>query len=116
MILFDPKADIKNRRRVILKGRVVTIIDLAGRKAKIAEDGQWYPHKMFFPMTEKTILLDHIEDLKSRVAGKSIATLKHTDTGIQLILDDNSRLDIRYAKDKDGLTFSVIDSDGNKVS
>ena len=115
MIVFNPKTDIKNRRRVILKGRVVTIIDLSGRKARIAEDGQWYPNKMFFPMTEETILLDHIENLKSRVAGKSIATLKHTDTGIQLVLDDNTRLDIRYAKDREGLTFSVLDSDGIKV-
>jgi len=116
MILFDAKADIKNRRRVILKGRVVTIIGLAGSQAHIAEDGQWYPHKMFFPRTEETLLLDHIEDLKSRVAGKRIATLKHTDTGVQLVLDDNTRLDISYAKDKEGLKFSVIDSDGHKVS
>ena len=115
MIIFNAKTDVKNKRRVLLKGRVVTVIDLSGRQALIAEDGQWYPHKMFFPLTEEVILQDHIDDLKSNVAGKSIATLKSTDTGVQLVLEDNTRLDVSYSKNGEGLTFSVIDSDGNKV-
>ena len=109
MIIFDARADVKNKRRVLLKGRVVTIIDLAGRKARIAEDGQWYPHTMFFPLTEESILQDHIDDLKSNVAGKSIATLKSTDTGVQLVLEDNTRLDVSYSKDGEGLTFCSPD-------
>ncbi len=115
MIVFDARVDIQKRRRVVLKGRVVTIIGLAGSKARIAEDGQWYPHKMFFSLTEENITQDHIESLKSYIAGKSIATLKPMSTGVQLVLEDNTRLDVSYSKDNEGLTFSVIDSDGNKV-
>lgn len=114
MLALDIRPGSKNKNRAVLKGRVVTIIELAGRKARIAEDGQWYLRKMFFPLTKDNILQDHIEDIKSSIAGKSISTLKSTDIGIQLILEDNTRLDVSYSKDE-GLAFSVINSDGNKV-
>ena len=115
MILFDARTDIKKRRRVTLKGRVVTIIDLAGSKARIAEDGLWYEHKMFFPLTEEDITKDHIEALGSKIAGKSIASIKPEGTGVQIVLEDNTRLAISYSKDGKGLTFSVLDSNGKKV-
>ncbi len=115
MLALDIRPGSKNKQRAILKGRVVTIVELAGRKARIAEDGQWYPRKMFFSLTKENILQGHIDDIKSNIAGKSIATLKSTDTGVQLVLEDNTRLDVSYSKDGEGLTFAVIDSDGNKV-
>lgn len=114
MIVFNAK-DVQKRRRVLLRGRIVTIIDLSGRKARIAEDGKWHEHKLFYPLMEEHVTQEHIEAIRSFVSGKSIATLKAEETGVQLVLDDNTRIDISYAKDKEGLVFSVIDSDGNKV-
>ncbi len=114
MIIFYPK-DIADRRKVLLKGRIVTIIDLAGSKALIAEDGKWYEHKMFFELMDKDKTQVRLEQIKSLIAGKSVATLKSNRTGIQLVLEDNTRLEITYSKDGEGITFSVMDSDGNKV-
>lgn len=115
MILFDAREDIKNRRKVVLNGRVVTIIDLAGSQAKVAEDGKWYPHKMFFPLTQENMTKEHIEKIKSLVAGKTISTVKPEGTGVQLILGDNTRLYVGYDKNGKGIFFSVLDSDGTKV-
>ncbi len=115
MILFNAKNDIVNRRKVLLKGRIVTVIDLAGSKACIAEDGKWYEHKMFFELTDKDIVQVRLERIAALVAGKSIATLKSNGTGIQLVLEDNTRLGITYTRDGEGISFSVIDSSGTKV-
>ena len=115
MIVFKAKVDTANRRKVLLKGRVVTVIDLAGRRARIAEDGKWYEHKMFFELTDKDIIQIRLEKIAALVAGKSIATLKSNGMGIQLVLDDNTRLEVTYVRDGEGITFSVLTSDGNKV-
>lgn len=115
MIVFNTKADIANRRKVLLKGRVVTIINLAGRKACIAEDGKWYEHKLFFELTDKDIVQMRLEKVAALIVGKTIATLKSNGTGIQLVFEDNTRLETTYTRDGEGITFSVIDSDGNKV-
>ncbi len=115
MIIFEAKKDVANRRKVLLKGRVVTVIDLAGRKARIAEDGKWYEHKMFFELADEDKVQVRLEKIKSLIGGKTIATLKSNKTGIQLVLEDNTRLEVTYSKDGEGITFSVIDSDGNKV-
>ena len=115
MILFNPKQDIVNRRKVLLKGRVVTVIDLAGRRARIAEDGEWYEHKMFFELTDKDIVQIRLERIAALVSGKTIATLKSNGTGIQLVLEDNTRLEVTYSKDGEGISFSVTDSGGTKV-
>lgn len=114
MITFV-KDDIVNRRKVLLKGRVVTIIDLAGRKARIAEDGQWYENRMLYELTDKDIVQVRLEKIAALVTGKTIATLKSNGTGIQLVLDDNTRLGITYHKDGEGISFSVTDSDDKKV-
>ncbi len=115
IILFYPK-DVANRRQVLLKGRVVTILDLAGSVARIAEDGKWYEHKMFFELTDKDIVQARLEKIAALVTGRSIATLKSTNgTGIQLVLEDNTRLEVTYSKDGEGIAFSVIDSNGKKV-
>ena len=115
MILFDAKKDVVNRRKVLLKSCVVTVIALAGSKARIAEDGKWYEHKMFFELTDKDIVQVRLEKIKSLIAGKTIATLKSNGTGIQLVLEDNTRLGITYSKDGEGINFSVTDPEGKKV-
>jgi len=115
MIVFQAKKDTANRRKVLLKGRIVTVIDLAGSKARIAEDGQWYEHKMFFELTDDDKIQLRLEAIKSLVTGKGIATLKANGTGIQLVLEDNTRLEVTYSKDGQGITFSVLNSDGKKV-
>lgn len=115
MIVFRAKVDSANRRKVLLKGRVVTVIELAGSKAKIAEDGKWYEHKMFFELTDKDIVQGRLEKISELVTGKTIATLKSNRTGVQLVLEDNTRLEVTYSKDGEGITFSVLNSDGNKV-
>ncbi|KKK69143.1 hypothetical protein LCGC14_2937010, partial [marine sediment metagenome] len=91
------------------------ITDLAGRKARIAEDGKWYEHKMFFELADEDKVQVRLEKIAALVAGKSIATLKSNGTGIQLVLEDNTRLGITYSKDGAGIDFSVIDTDGTKV-
>ena len=115
MIAFNSKIDVANRRKVLLKGRVVTVIDLAGRKARIAEDGQWYDNKMLFELTDEDRVQVRLEKIAALVTGKTIATLKSNGTGIQLVLEDNTRLGITYSKDDVGIDFSVIDTDGTKV-
>jgi len=114
MIIFCPE-DAKNKRRVILKGRIVTVIDMSGSKVRIAEDGLWYEQNLFFELTDDDKIQEHLGRIKELVAGKSIATLKPNETGIQLVLDDNTRLGVTYSKNEEGITFSVTDSNGNKV-
>jgi len=115
MISFNGKKDVANRRKVLLKGRVVTVIDLAGRKARIAEDGQWYETKQLFELTDADRVQLHLEKIKELLAGKTIATLKSNGTGIELVMEDNTRLGITYHKDGEGITFSVKDTGGTKV-
>jgi hypothetical protein len=114
MLIVYPK-DIADRRKVLLKGRVVTLINAAGSKVRIAEDGLWHETKELYELTNEHKVQLHLEGIKSLVAGKTIATLKSNGTGIQLVMEDNTRLDVTFAKDGEGLVFSVIDSDGKKV-
>ena len=109
------KDDIVNKRKVLLKGRVVTIINLAGRSACIAEDGKWYENRLFYELTDADKVKVHLEKISALVSGKTIATLKSKGTGVQLVLDDNTRFEVTYSQDGEGLVFSVIDSDGTKV-
>lgn len=113
MIHFHPK-DIQDRRRVVLRGKVVTIIDLAGSKARIAEDGKWYEHEMFFPLTGEQLQQEFIDEVKEQIAGKTIASVKTVDTGIQVILTDNTRLEFCYTG-QFGVFLSVVNSDGKRV-
>jgi hypothetical protein len=114
MVIFQAKKDVANRRRVVLKGRIVTIIDIAGREAKIAEDGQWYKHSEFHPLVEEDIQVEHINAVIDKIAGKSIATLKPLDTGFQFVLEDNTRVDVRYGAGEE-LNVIVYDSNGERV-
>lgn len=114
MVIFQAKEDVANRRRVILKGRVVTIIDIAGREAKIAEDGQWYKHSEFYPLVKEDIQAEHINAVIEKIAGKGIATLKLLDRGLQFVLEDNTRVDVRYSE-SEALNIIVLNSNGEKV-
>jgi hypothetical protein len=109
------KEDIVNRRKVLLKGRIVTVIDLAGSKARIAEDGEWHENKTLYELTDKDTVQVRLEKIAALVSGKTIATLKSNGAGIQLVLEDNTRLGITYHKDGEGISFSVTDSGGTKV-
>ncbi len=114
MLIFV-KADIANRRKVLLKGRVVTVINLAGSKCCIAEDGKWYENRLFHELTDEDRVKVRLEKIAGLVAGKTIATLKSNGTGIELVLEDNTRLGIKYHKDGEGIVFSVTNSGGTKV-
>lgn len=114
MVIFQAKRDVANSRRVVLKGRVVTIIDIAGSKAKIAEDGLWYNHAEFFPLVKDDILVEHINAVVDNIGGKRIATLKLLDRGIQFVLEDNTRVDVRYSA-SEALNIIVFDSNGEKL-
>ena len=114
MIRFDAIKDVANRRKVILRGRVVTIIDLSGRRARIAEDGLWYDNTEFFPLTDEHITEDIISSINSAVSDKKIAAVQPCNEGIQTILEDNTRLFVVYSK-KDGISFMLKDSDDNRI-
>lgn len=113
MILFD-RSYTEQRRKVILNGRVVTVIGLRGREVRIAEDGKWYLMKDFQPLPEEVIRAEHIDAVRTHVTGKSIATMKPDGKGVQFILSDNTRVCVEY--DKSGMmAVSLLDSDGQKV-
>jgi hypothetical protein len=114
MITFYPK-DVADGRKVLLNGRIVTVIDLAGRKALIAEDGKWHENKYLYELTDKDTVQVHLEKIASLLTGKTIATLKSNGTGVELVLEDNTRLGITYHKEGEGISFSVTDSGGTKV-
>lgn len=114
MVTFDAQKDVANRRRVILKGRIVTVIDIAGRKARIAEDGKWYNHSEFFPLAEEDTRSEHLCSVSDNVVGKAIAAIKPLGTGFHFILEDNTRMVVSYGIG-DPLNVTVYDSDGNKV-
>ena len=114
MIRFNAKDDVANRRKVILRGKIVTVVDISGRKARIAEDGLWYDHTEFFPLTEEHISLDTISTISAELVDKKIATIKPQGEGIQFIFEDNTRLSVVYSK-KDGISLILKDSNDNRI-
>ena len=114
MIEFNAKEDIANRRKVLLNGKVVTIIDLAGRQAKIAEDGKWYPHNMFFPLTEEHIAEDAVSAISSHLFDKKIAVVKPEGAGVHIVMEDNTRFLISYSS-QEGIEVGLFDANGSRV-
>jgi len=114
MVIFRAKEDVASRRKVVLKGRVVTIIDISGSTAKIAEDGQWYKHSEFYPLVKEDLQAEHINAVMEKITGKGIAALKPLDTGLQFVLEDNTRVDVRYSA-SEALNVVVYDSNGEQV-
>ena len=107
-------SDIAERRKVILDGRMATVIDLAGSRVKIAEDGLWHEHTRFRPLAHEDIQKTHVDAVMSLIAGKNIAALRTEDKGFEFILEDNSRILVNYAAGE-SLTIKVLDSNGRRV-
>jgi hypothetical protein len=105
--------DIANGTQVLLRGQIVTPVDIGGDKVKIAEDGQWYPHAALRPLSEDQIREDVILQMSEMVAGKQILTLKAKGRGVQFVLDDNTRVGLDFSSG-DNLELSVIDPDGKR--
>jgi hypothetical protein len=81
----------------------------------MAEDGKWYETKELFELTDADKVQVRLGKIADLLSGKTIATLKSNGTGIELVLEDNTRLGITYHKDGEGISFSVSDPDGTKV-
>lgn len=113
MLLFRA-SDIAEHRKVILDGRTVTVIDLAGSKVKIAEDGLWHEYTRFRPLAHEDLQKAHTDAVVALVGDKSIAALRTLDNGFEFVLEDNSRILINYSK-RESLTIKVLDSNGQKV-
>lgn len=114
MSYFLTAEDIKNGRKVLLKGRIVTPIGMAGRRVKLAEDGQWHPHTHLKPLAEEQIRSDLIEAMVGLVEGKNISTMKAKGRGVEFVLDDNTRVGLTISSGEN-LELSVTDSDGQRI-
>jgi hypothetical protein len=105
---------LKRGTKALLRGRIVTPIDMGGSDVKIAEDGEWYPHAALRPLTEEQIREDAISQMSKLVEGKQILTVKAKGRGVQFVLDDNTRVGLDYASGEN-LELSVVDPDGERV-
>ena len=114
MSYFLTNSDVKNGRKVLLRGKIVTVLDMGGAMVKIAEDGKWYPHVDLRPLTEDQIRDEFIQEMSVLVEGKKISTLKAEGRGVQFILDDNTRVGLDFSSEEN-LRLSVIDSDGKRI-
>ena len=114
MSYFLTADDIKRGRKVLLNGRIVTPIELGGRKVKLAEDGQWHMHEHLLPLTEDQIRDELVAAMSALVAGKHISTMKAKGRGVQFVLDDNTRVGLTITSGEK-LELSVTDSDGQRI-
>jgi hypothetical protein len=114
MSYFLTSSDAKNSRKVLYKGRIVTVLDVSGAVVRIAEDGKWYPHIDFRPLTEDQLREEFIQKMSVLVEGKKISTLKAEGRGVQFVLDDNTRVGLDFAS-QENLKLSVIDPDGKRI-
>lgn len=115
MSYFLTPKDLKNGRKAILKGKIVTPIDMGGDKVKIAEDGQWYRHVEMSPLTEDQIREEFIIELSNLVEGKQITTMKAKGRGVEFVLDDNTRVSLDYDPENPHLKLRVIDPEGKRI-
>jgi hypothetical protein len=114
MSYFLTTADIRSGRKVVLKGRIVTPIEMAGDQIKIAEDGLWHPHSSLQPLTEDQFHEAMIQEMASLVEGKVISTAKAQGRGFQFVLDDNTRVGLSYASNG-RLELSILDPSGQRL-
>jgi hypothetical protein len=114
MSYFLTTDDIRNGRKVLLKGRIVTPIEMAGEQIKLAEDGLWHLHIDLRPLTEDQIREADIAAVSSLTEGKEISTIKAKGRGVQFILNDNTRVGLDYASDG-SLELSVFDPEGQRL-
>lgn len=111
---YEP-VDLKNGRKAIFRGRIVTPIDMAGADVKIAEDGLWHPRAEMSYLTEDQIREEVILELSNLVEGKQITSMKAKGRGVQFILDDNTRVCLDCAAGSADLKLSVIDPEGKRI-
>jgi hypothetical protein len=114
MSYFLTANDIKSGKKCLLKGRIVTPIDMGGRSVKLAEDGKWHLHESLRPLTEDQIRDEVVETMAAFVAGKSISTLKAKGGGVEFVMSDNTRVGLTITS-ADSLKLSVTDSDGKRI-
>lgn len=114
MSYFLTADDLKTGRKCLFKGRIVTPIDMAGRKVKLAEDGQWHLHEHLKPLTQYQIREELIKAMADLVEGKSISTLKAKGRGVEFVLSDNTRVGLTFTSGEN-LELSVTDSDGQRI-
>lgn len=114
MSYFLTTDDIKNGRKCLLKGRIVTPIEMGGRHVKIAEDGQWHLHTLLQPLTQDQIREELISEMADLVEGKSISTMKAKGRGVEFVLNDNTRVRLTITSGEN-LELGVIDSDGQRI-
>jgi hypothetical protein len=114
MSYFLTTEDVKNGRKAILNGKIVTPIELGGRDVKLAEDGKWHPHINLRPLTEDQLRNELIADMSILVEGKSISTMKAKGKGVEFVLNDNTRVGLTLTSGEN-LELYVIDSDGQRI-
>lgn len=114
MSYFLTSADIKKRRKVICKGRIVTPIAMAGTVVQMAEDGKWYEHESLHPLAEEQIHELLVQEMVAHCAGKPIITLNAKNKGVQFVLEDNTRITLS-CRSGGKFQLSVTDSEGQKV-
>jgi hypothetical protein len=107
--------DLKNGRKAIFRGRIVTPIDMAGADVKIAEDGLWHPRAEMSYLTEDQIREEVMLELSNLVEGKQIATMKAKGKGVEFILNDNTRVGLDCAPGNSDLKLSVTDPEGKRI-
>jgi hypothetical protein len=100
--------------KMVFRGRVVNIIDMSGSLSKLAEDGQWHENCTLFPLTEELLRAEHVKEVEEQIAGRTVAAFKPEGAGIQLILDDNTRLVIGYSPEG-AVSVKLLGSNGNRV-
>lgn len=113
MSYFLTTDDIKKGRKCLLNGRIVTPIGMAGRRVKLAEDGEWHLHELLKPLTQYQIREELISTMSALVEGKSISTMKAKGKGVEFVLSDNTRVGLTITSGD--LKLSVTDSDGQRI-
>lgn len=114
MSYFLTTDDIKNGRKVLLNGRIVTPIEMGGRQVRIAEDGKWYNHESLRPLAEHQLRDELVTAMSGLVEGKNISTMKAKGRGVEFVLNDNTRVGLTITSGEN-LELSVIDSDGQRI-
>jgi len=111
---YDPD-DLRNGRKAILRGRIVTPIDMSGAEAKIAEDGKWYLRADMSLLAEEQLREELVQNMSNLVEGKQITTMKAKGRGVEFILDDNTRVSLDYSPQNLNLKLMVTDPEGKRI-
>lgn len=114
MSYFLTTDDIRDGRKVIYRGRVVTPVEMAGATVKLAETGQWAHLDEIRPLVAEQIHEDFIRSMLPLVEGRSIAMVKTLNKGFELVLEDNTRVSVSYGANG-SLNISITDPEGERI-